>query len=83
VLSERTRSVVRPLQPGAASRRLQRSIIDRDPEAIGQPRQVVEDPHHVGHLQASLIIESDRSQIVPVLWTDRGGLTTELFRDLA
>lgn len=58
----------------AAGRRRHRLRVDLYSEAVGQPREVIEDPDDMGKFETALVIESHGSQRIPVCRPDRGGV---------
>ncbi len=56
------------LERPSAARRLLGSGIELQPETVCEPREVVEDTDNVGELEATLVVESEVTQRLPVLF---------------
>lgn len=73
--------VAGPAQRRPAGRSGQCGRVKAQPEAVGQPREVVEHANHVGDFEAALIVETNLAQGRPVLRADRVGIDAELLSD--
>ncbi len=61
----------------------ERGGVNAEPEAVGQPREVVEDSHHVGDLETAFVVEPDLVQGRPIGGADRVGIGAQLLGDCA
>src|SRR5207253_6985381 len=63
-----TRSGLPPtLERDARLGRGARARVELEPEAVGEAGQVIEDAHHVRHLEARTVVEAEGAQRPPVL----------------
>lgn len=72
-----------PAERGPGSARLFDLEVQRQAEAVGQPGEVVEDPHDVGYLEATPVVHPQVPKRLPVIWGHPGGLLAQFLRDLA
>jgi len=59
----------------------QRRRVHAQPEAVGEPGQVVEDANDVGHFEAAFVVEPNLVEGSPILGADQARVGAQLLGD--